>query len=107
MAAPSPSAALAQYLLTCTAQLGALTRLVRGPLPDLHRQTLAALITLDVHARDIVDNIIRSAAILFSPPSLTLTATSRSSQRLWIHPLSCHGSIKMPCSAAVYMPACT
>ena len=60
LAAPSPSAALAQYLLTCTAQLGALTRLVRGSLPDLHRRTLAALITIDVHARDIVDNLIRS-----------------------------------------------
>ncbi|KAL0028415.1 hypothetical protein WJX77_005025 [Trebouxia sp. C0004] len=59
LAAPSPSAALAQYLLTCTAQLGALTRLVRGSLPDLHRRTLAALITIDVHARDIVDNLIR------------------------------------------------
>lgn len=60
LAAPSPSAALNQYLLTCTAQLGALTHLVRGPLPDLHRRTLAALITIDVHARDIVDNLIRS-----------------------------------------------
>jgi len=60
LAAPSPSAALAQYLLTCTAQLGALTCLVRGSLPDLHRRTLAALITIDVHARDIVDNLIRS-----------------------------------------------
>ena len=59
LTAPSPPAALAQYLLTCTAQLGALTRLVRGTLPDLHRRTLSALITIDVHARDVVDNLIR------------------------------------------------
>ncbi|KAL3154308.1 hypothetical protein ABBQ32_013793 [Trebouxia sp. C0010 RCD-2024] len=59
LSAPSPPAALAQYLLTCTAQLGGLTRVVRGTLPDLHRRTLSALITIDVHARDIVDNLIR------------------------------------------------
>lgn len=59
LAAPSPAAALAQYLSTCSQQLGALTRMVRTSLPDLHRRTLAALITIDVHARDIVDNLIR------------------------------------------------
>ena len=63
LAAPSPPAALAQYLLTCSQQLGALTRMVRTALPDLHRRTLAALITIDVHARDIVDNLIRSALL--------------------------------------------
>lgn len=62
LSAPSPPAALAQYLLTCTAQLGGLTRLVRGTLPDLHRRTLSALITIDVHAKDIVDNLIRYTA---------------------------------------------
>lgn len=35
-------------------QLGELTRLVRGELEPLHRRILAALITIDVHARDIV-----------------------------------------------------
>ena len=63
LAAPSPPAALAQYLLTCSQQLGSLTRMVRTALPDLHRRTLAALITIDVHARDIVDNLIRSALL--------------------------------------------
>ena len=51
-------------MLTCNAQLGALTRLVRGALPDLHRRTLSALITIDVHARDIVDNLIRQARLV-------------------------------------------
>ena len=64
LSAPSPPAALAQYMLTCNAQLGALTRLVRGTLPDLHRRTLSALITIDVHARDIVDNLIRQAQLV-------------------------------------------
>ena len=68
LSAPSPPAALAQYMLTCTAQLGALTRLVRGTLPDLHRRTLSALITIDVHARDIVDNLIRQAQLAHFVP---------------------------------------
>ncbi len=76
LAAPSPSAALAQYLLTCTAQLGALTRLVRGSLPDLHRRTLAALITIDVHARDIVDNLIRSGPCQV-PHCMSITGPAR------------------------------
>lgn len=59
LAAPSPAAALGQYLSSCSQQLGALTRMVRTSLPDLHRRTLAALITIDVHARDIVDNLIK------------------------------------------------
>ena len=68
LSAPSPPAALAQYMLTCTAQLGALTCLVRGALPDLHRRTLSALITIDVHARDIVDNLIRQAQLAHFVP---------------------------------------
>lgn len=35
-------------------QLGELTQLVRGELSNLSRRVLAALITIDVHARDIV-----------------------------------------------------
>jgi hypothetical protein len=38
-------------------QLSDLTRLVRGELLPLHRRVLAALITIDVHARDIVDTL--------------------------------------------------
>lgn len=95
LAAPSPSAALAQYLLTCTAQLGALTRLVRGSLPDLHRRTLAALITIDVHARDIVDNLIRSDVCI---------AVLRPVSHVWV---TLHYSLKFlttwakPCAAVL------
>ena len=39
--------------------LQALTALVRGDLTDLSRRVLAALITIDVHARDIVDSLIK------------------------------------------------
>lgn len=39
-------------------QLGDLTRLVRGKLSNLHRKILAALITIDVHARDIVSDLV-------------------------------------------------
>jgi dynein heavy chain len=35
-------------------QLDALTDMVRGRLPGQHRKTLGALITIDVHARDVV-----------------------------------------------------
>ncbi len=38
-------------------QLADLTRLVRGELSPLHRRIIAALITIDVHARDIVDSL--------------------------------------------------
>ena len=34
-----------------------LTALVRGQLSKLHRKILAALITIDVHARDIVEQL--------------------------------------------------
>lgn len=38
-------------------QLADLTKLVRGDLSSLHRRIIAALITIDVHARDIVDSL--------------------------------------------------
>ncbi len=38
-------------------QLADLTKLVRGELSSLHRRIIAALITIDVHARDIVDSL--------------------------------------------------
>jgi dynein heavy chain, axonemal len=38
-------------------QLADLTRLVRGDLSNLHRRTVAALITIDVHARNIVEEL--------------------------------------------------
>ena len=39
-------------------QLGELTALVRGKLSSLERKTLTALITIDVHNRDIVEALV-------------------------------------------------
>lgn len=41
----------------CLKQLSNLTRLVRGQLSKLHRKIVSALITIDVHARDIVNDL--------------------------------------------------
>lgn len=38
-------------------RLNALAALVRGKLPSLHRNIITALITIDVHARDIVTDL--------------------------------------------------
>ncbi|KAM6202366.1 dynein axonemal heavy chain 6 [Rhynchocyon petersi] len=41
-------------------RLNALAALVRGSLPKLHRNIITALITIDVHARDIVTELVES-----------------------------------------------
>uniref|UniRef100_A0A8C8Z9L8 Dynein axonemal heavy chain 6 n=1 Tax=Prolemur simus TaxID=1328070 RepID=A0A8C8Z9L8_PROSS len=41
-------------------RLNALAALVRGSLPKLHRNIITALITIDVHARDIVTELVQS-----------------------------------------------
>lgn len=38
-------------------QLGQLTELVRGKLTSLQRKIIVALVTTDVHARDIIENL--------------------------------------------------
>lgn len=41
-------------------RLNALAALVRGSLPRLHRNIITALITIDVHARDIVTELVQA-----------------------------------------------
>ncbi|XP_070782457.1 dynein axonemal heavy chain 6 [Enoplosus armatus] len=52
-------AALQEFELTNFDRLNALAALVRGQLPALHRNIITALITTDVHARDIVTDLVR------------------------------------------------
>ncbi|CAG5929115.1 unnamed protein product [Menidia menidia] len=52
-------AALQEFELTSFARLNTLAALVRGQLPALHRNIITALITIDVHARDIVTDLIQ------------------------------------------------
>jgi hypothetical protein len=50
--------AVDKYLEQCTSDLMDLTDLVRGQLTDQQRMTLGALITVDVHARDVVQELV-------------------------------------------------
>ncbi|XP_040003149.1 dynein heavy chain 6, axonemal [Xiphias gladius] len=52
-------ATLQEFELTNFDRLNALAALVRGQLPTLHRNIITALITIDVHARDIVTDLVR------------------------------------------------
>lgn len=49
--------ALDEWLKTNIDQLEVLTAKVRGELSDLKRRAIVSLITVDVHARDIVDEL--------------------------------------------------
>ncbi|XP_030643583.1 dynein heavy chain 6, axonemal [Chanos chanos] len=51
--------ALQEFELTNFERLNALAALVRGNLPSIHRNIITALITVDVHARDIVTDLIK------------------------------------------------
>jgi dynein heavy chain len=51
--------AVAQHLVKLKDQLNDLTDLVRGNLTMLQRLTLGALITIDVHARDVTQNLVK------------------------------------------------
>ncbi|KAM9845816.1 dynein axonemal heavy chain 6 [Aulostomus maculatus] len=51
--------ALQEFEHTNFDRLNALAALVRGNLPSLHRNIITALITIDVHARDIVTELVR------------------------------------------------
>jgi dynein heavy chain len=41
-------------------QLAQLTELVRGKLTSLQRKIIVALVTTDVHARDIIEDLVKS-----------------------------------------------
>ncbi|XP_041838798.1 dynein heavy chain 6, axonemal [Melanotaenia boesemani] len=53
------SAALQEFELISFDRLNTLAALVRGQLPALHRNIITALITIDVHARDIVTDLVQ------------------------------------------------
>lgn len=55
----SLSVRLSVCLSSFVQRLNALAALVRGELPLLHRNIITALITIDVHARDIVTDLIQ------------------------------------------------
>lgn len=46
-------------MCVCVQRLNALAALVRGNLPKIHRNIITALITVDVHARDIVTELVK------------------------------------------------
>ncbi|XP_056265579.1 dynein axonemal heavy chain 6 [Pseudoliparis swirei] len=52
-------ASLQEFEQTNFDRLNVLAAMVRGQLPTLHRNIITALITIDVHARDIVTNLVR------------------------------------------------
>ena len=53
------SESLPQFFEKCVEDLTGLTDLVRGQLSGLERMTLSALITMDVHARDVTVDMVR------------------------------------------------
>lgn len=53
---------LREFETTCFTRLNNLAALVRTILPKLHRNIITALITVDVHARDIITDMV---SILF------------------------------------------
>ena len=59
LSSKNPIQALQNYRDTLEQQLNKLAEMVRGALTPLQRGTLGALITIDVHARDIVDALIQ------------------------------------------------
>jgi dynein heavy chain len=54
----SPACLLQAFLERCTADLMDLTDLVQGHLSEAEHLTLGALITMDVHARDVLQELV-------------------------------------------------
>jgi dynein heavy chain len=53
---------LQPFLERCTAELMDLTDLVQGHLSEAEHLTLGALITMDVHARDVLQELVDAGA---------------------------------------------
>ncbi|KAG1666392.1 hypothetical protein FOA52_006501 [Chlamydomonas sp. UWO 241] len=62
LAAPDALVQMPPFYVECVDQLAQLTGLVRGRLSALERKSLVALITIDVHNRDIVEQLIDEKA---------------------------------------------
>ena len=56
--APLPQEGLKTFEQLSFARLNGLAALVRTNLPRLHRNNITALITVDVHARDIITDMV-------------------------------------------------
>lgn len=55
---PDPLKAVAEFEKNSFKDLNDLASMVRGKLEKQHRSTLCALITIDVHARDIITALV-------------------------------------------------
>ena len=59
---------LQEYEDLSYSRLNKLAALVRTDLPRLHRNIITALITIDVHARDVITDMVSDVVLLFYRP---------------------------------------